>query len=287
MTRLPDAIGIGTRRCATSTIHHWLNEHPEIGKPPRGLHFFSEHYDRGLPWYRQQLAPHANRKTLVEVSVSYSYPQHAPQVLDRIADLKPGMRIFLSVRNPIERAFSDYLRSLRHCELPGTLSFGEAITRHPELLERGRYGTLLQQLLERFERRQICLLLYDDLREAPQRFASQLYRFLGVDARFEPPPSLDPQLGQQTVRWSLLNRGIYAGKRLADAGADRLGLQPWWTRQKRRGHHLYQRLLRWNTTASSPPGGELIPRLLDYYKSDIDSVERFTERTLAHWRAAA
>ena len=64
--RLPDVIGIGTRRCGSSWLHDVLNRHPQVGKPPNGLHFFSTNFERGVSWYAEQLEPFADRLVLME-----------------------------------------------------------------------------------------------------------------------------------------------------------------------------------------------------------------------------
>ncbi|MEX1027265.1 MAG: sulfotransferase [Candidatus Paceibacterota bacterium] len=286
LDHLPQAIGIGTRRCASSTVHHWLNQHPEVGKPPRGLHFFSQHYHRGLNWYCDQLGPHDRAKVLVESSVSYSYPEYFHNCIDRIAKLNPKMKIFLTVRHPIDRAFSDFLRSQRHCELPRTIDFATAINTNPELLERGRYGRLLTHVFDRFPKHQVSVLYYDDLLAKPQEFSAQLYTFLGIDSKFSPTAAEDPARGRNTVRWAGFNRLVYGTKSIADSVASQLHLGGRWAGFKKHGHFLYQHLLAWNTVQSQLPD-EIIPRLLDYYESDINALELFTGRSLDEWRSAA
>ena len=112
MVRLPEVIGIGVRRCASSWLHRCLNQHPSIGKPENGLHFFSQHFGLGLEWYLEELAPYTNRDLLVEFSVSYTYPEYYNFASELMARIAPHAKLFIAVRNPIERAFSDYLRSM-------------------------------------------------------------------------------------------------------------------------------------------------------------------------------
>src|SRR5690242_11728373 len=161
--RLPQLIGIGTRRCGSSWLHGVLNKCPQIGKPPSGLHFFSTEYGRGIEWYLEQLAPFSDRPLLSEFSVSYLYPEYADVAAQRIAKDVSDARLFVCLRDPVERAWSDYLRSVRMGEFSKAVTFEGAIRSNPELLERGRYAKLLRPYYERFGPDRIKPLLYDDL----------------------------------------------------------------------------------------------------------------------------
>ena len=123
-----DAIGIGFRRCASSFIHKCLNHHPNVIKPERGIHYFSENYDKGFEWFVNQIPkkPYLDNAIIIESSVSYSYPNFSDISAKRIFEIFPNVKLFVGVRDPVERAFSDYLRSIRNLEIPN-ISFEQAI----------------------------------------------------------------------------------------------------------------------------------------------------------------
>jgi len=185
--RPPDFIGIGFQRCATSWLHATLSEHPEIGKPPRGLHFFSrdENYEKGKEWYERQLGGYNKKPVVGEFSVSYSYPEVFNKSCRRINGLYPQAKILCTVRNPVERAYSDYVRSLRFLELSRRISFKRAIELHPVFIERGFYGKILSHYLNYFKDN-LYVFFYEDLKNNPSEFARGIYSFLGASDSYSP-----------------------------------------------------------------------------------------------------
>jgi len=184
----PDFIGIGMRRCATSWLHRVLGEHPEISKPPKGLHFFNQHFDRGVDWYRKQLSDHlrpGGSGIVGEFSTTYSSPQIAEMVASRIHRCFPEAKLIASIRNPVNRCYSDYLRGLRRKEIDD-ISFEEAIKDDPDLVERGFYAPILGAFQRHFSGTQLHVIRYDDIVDDPAGVAEALYTFLGVDSGFRP-----------------------------------------------------------------------------------------------------
>jgi hypothetical protein len=262
-------------------LHDALNEHPEIGKPPRGLHYFSDGFHKGEGWYAQQLSRHVGRRVTLEFSVSYTYPEHHEAAAERISSLVPDAKLFAIVRNPVDRAFSDYLRSIRLCEIEPTTTFEEALERYPVLLERGSYHRLLAPYLSRFPTNRVLILFLEELVAEPDRFWNSLWDFIGVDRNVRPADA-DYRIGRRSVRWPILNRTLFAAKSACDAVAGRLGLTPAWNRAKRHGKLSYRRLISWNTV-SVKMKPETRTRLQQYYRDDVRALERLCGRALSHW----
>lgn len=281
--RLPDAIGIGARRCGSSWVHHALNMHADIGKPPNGLHFFSEHFDRGLEWYGAELAPFATRPVLLEFSVSYLYPQHNEAVAERISASLEDVRLFACVRDPVSRAFSDYLRSVRNSEYPADMPFEDALERDPVLIERGRFGALLRPFYDRFGEDRIKVLFYDDLEADREAYLKGLTDYLGL-SRPVPPEAFERNEPRgKTVRSQMLNRLVRGSKALADATAGRLGVADRWSDWKARHMLSYERLLELNhKKAAIAPATQR--RLRAELAADIAELQAMTGRDLAAWR---
>jgi hypothetical protein len=138
---LPDFLIIGAQRCGTTSLYNYLARHPSVGPLvlEKGAHYFSTNYDNGLGWYRSHFpmrwraraAQRSGRPFVTgEGSPYYVFHPLAPQ---RVAETLPNVRLLLMIRDPVERAYSQYrhemARGFEH--LP---TFEEAIGAEPERL---------------------------------------------------------------------------------------------------------------------------------------------------------
>jgi hypothetical protein len=135
MRLLPDFLLIGAMRSGTSYLHYLLTRHPSIAPAfTKEILYFSNYdgnYDKGLSWYRAHFPLKAKKDFAVqlqkrkfltgEASPVYIYHPAVPQ---RILDVIPKTKLILVLRNPIDRAFSQYNKA---CKLGNeTLPFDEA-----------------------------------------------------------------------------------------------------------------------------------------------------------------
>src|SRR3712207_7034735 len=111
---LPDFVIIGGKKCGTTFLYHLLGQHPLVEPPAsKELHFFDALFDEGIAWYRQCFpAPRwANRRRTITGEASpYIAHLHAPE---RMAQVIPKARLIALLRNPVERAYSDYQMAAR------------------------------------------------------------------------------------------------------------------------------------------------------------------------------
>lgn len=283
--RFPDIIGIGTRRCGSSWVHAVLNSHPEVGKPPSGLHYFSQKADLGQSWYADQLVPYADRRLLLEFSVSYLYPEYCDAAAVRMRQEAPDAKLFLCVRNPVARAYSDYLRSIRMNEIEASTSFEQAVAEQPVLLDRGRYARLLSPYLEAFTQDRIKVLFYEDMERDPAAFAEELADFLDLAPSFSANAINRIEPKGKTVRSQWLNRAIRGIKGSADSVAERFGQADRWSNWK--GHYvdIYERALDL-THRQQDLEGKVVARLACEFNEDIAFLERLTGKDLRGWRGS-
>lgn len=281
--RLPDVIGIGTRRCGSSWVHQALNLHPDLGKPANGLHFFSQHFNKGVPWYGEQLAPHADRPVLSEFSVSYLYPEHHEAVAERIASSMGRAKLFVCVRDPVERAFSDYLRSIRNAEYPADLPFEAALERDPVLIDRGRFGRLLRPFVTRFGVERVKVMFYEDLETNRRAYIAELIAFFGLERPVPEQAFERHEPKGKAVRSEAVNRLIRGTKQLVDGTAEKLGLEDAWSNWKAERVSAYERLLELNHTETTMSVATS-RRLRAELSQDIAELEAITGRSLEAWR---
>lgn len=215
----PDFLYIGTSKAGSTWLFNALALHPDVFLASnKGLYYFDEHFDHGRQWYLRQFASADRRAAAGEISHSYLSSPVAPQ---RIADLNPGMRLLACLREPVDRAFSDYLDLRKNDIFDG--SFEAALARFPRLLDQGRYATHLRRYLDRFPREQVLVQLFDDLREDPQAYADEVFDFLGVPRLSLPASALRARMPAGTPRNATLVQAARAGSNLAKrAGFRRL-----------------------------------------------------------------
>lgn len=189
-----DFIGIGAQKAATTWLFRCLEEHLDIRgaltENNKELNFFNHNYEKGYTWYHSQFE-FGSWKT-GEYSVLYFYDKNVPE---RIYKYNPNVKLLLSLRNPIERAFSHHLLQIKHNQIPKHLyCFSEAVKHNPTYIEMGKYATQLEYYLEFFDSNQIHVMLFDDIKTKPELVLQELFKFIGVNEKFRP---------------SLLNKKIY------------------------------------------------------------------------------
>ena len=199
--RLPNFLVIGATRAGSTALHHYLRPHPDVYLSPRKeVRFFNVNFDRGLDWYREHFAGAAGERAVGEATPSYLF---RPDAIERMAGVVPHARLIALLRHPVERAYSHYGMNRSQGREPR--SFEQAVD--DELaggetgpagagveglapyryLGPGHYLPQLQEVGRHFPRRQLLVVLFDDLCQAPLESYRSVCRFLGIDDTFVPP----------------------------------------------------------------------------------------------------
>jgi hypothetical protein len=177
VSRLPNFLYIGPDKAGSSWLHEILLKHPDVYlTPAKDLYFFDRYYDRGPEWYAAQFRDARDEKVVGEVCQDYLFH---PEAAARIHETLGSVKVMVSLRDPVERAWSSYLYMRKHGIGPDT--FAEALRVRPELLDHGRYATGLDRFLELLPREQVHVALFDDLSADPQGFLDRVTDFLDVD----------------------------------------------------------------------------------------------------------
>ncbi len=193
-----DFVVAGVQKAGTTAIHDFLAQHPHIALlRDQALHFFDkeEHFgssptgpftepDYGIllgnfdPGWRWRVAG--------EVTADYLY---YPRALERIARYNPKMKLIISLRNPVERAFSQW--NMRRDKGQEPLTFLDAIKRDQEIgiwqgprgnayLARSLYAPQLEKVSQLFPREQVFIIKYENFRTDPFPLLDRMFDFLGV-----------------------------------------------------------------------------------------------------------
>lgn len=197
--RLPDFLIIGAQKSGTSSLWHYLSQHPGI-KPAynKEIHYFSFHYDKPMKWYRSYF-PRAKGVT-GEASTSYLFH---PQAAERAAKHVPDAKIIVLLRDPVERAYSQYRHQVRQGR--EKRSFLEALKQEDKLMKeerkkmeadenyyseaydhysyqaRGEYASQLKRWYKHYPKKQVLVIDYAELAEHPSIAANKALKFLGLE----------------------------------------------------------------------------------------------------------
>ncbi|XP_022083519.1 heparan sulfate glucosamine 3-O-sulfotransferase 1-like [Acanthaster planci] len=106
--RLPDAMIFGVKKGGTTTLKNFLSYHPDIAFTQEELKFFtsSEDREKGLEFYRREMIYSTPDQISMEKTPAYS---HYPKVPAMIAKVLPDVKLIIIMRDPVERAVSDYV----------------------------------------------------------------------------------------------------------------------------------------------------------------------------------
>jgi len=190
----PDFMGIGAQRCGTTSMYHYLSRHPDIAKPARKETFyFAYNYDKSEEWYRN-IFPDSGKS--FEICTYYLYHPLAPQ---RIKNEWDGNKFFVMLRNPVDRAYSQFWHEKRVGHEDAIITFDDAVNLEEARLRgsdprRGRaigyesFGYLKRSIyveqLERwfryFDREKIEIIKSERFYQNTSKVVKELLEFLDI-----------------------------------------------------------------------------------------------------------
>ena len=181
--RLPDFVCIGAQKAGTTWLHRQLSEHPEVFVPERKeLDFFTR--KRSILWYRGQFRPALRHQITGDLSPNYM-PRIEPAEMVR---LLPNAKVFCILRDPAERAFSQWKMAKFRGSIPESLTFMQAFERDLKFLKtRGFYA----DLIEKFEAPlpkggRLAVFFFEDISNRPLGLLKEVFSFLGISENFIP-----------------------------------------------------------------------------------------------------
>jgi hypothetical protein len=301
VSRWPDFLVIGAAKSGTTSLYHYLKQHPHIYMSPvkepkyfalegHPLDFTGPGDDRIRPQttttedaYLALFEEAGDQPAVGEASTLYLGDIEG--TAQRVAKRIPDARLIAIFRHPADRAFSAYMH-LRRDGFETLESFREALDAEPErirqgyyyhwrLRTRGYYARYLQDWYDAFPREQIKTFLYEDLAESPLGLMAELFRFLGVDDTFRPDVS------------ARHNRsGLPRNQQMQNFLTKQHPLKEWFKRfvPERLGHRLISLVQPGLiSTPGIPP--DIRRQLTTDYREDILQLQDMIRRDLSHWLA--
>jgi hypothetical protein len=181
-----DFIGIGGQRCGTTWLYVQLRRHPDVAFPAgKEVHYWNERAEEGAaPWLR--MFPQ-QRDGLVHGDITPAYAILPSSVVCQVHHAAPKARVFLSVRNPMERAWSAALYLLNRCQMDPAEASDEwfiDVVRSWRCRAKSTFSETVIRWDEVFGADQLHVLFYDDIVSQPATVLRDLAVHLHVDEGF-------------------------------------------------------------------------------------------------------
>lgn len=178
---LPTFLGIGAMRSGTTWLNYQLQKHPNVFIAKKEIHFFDRYYERGMEWYQNFFPEIKQTSDFVnsgEISPNYLFDPKVPQ---RINEHIPHCRFVIILRNPINRAFSQYTRALRNDHYDG--SFLDYLEDEKDAFAKGLYYKQLKRYFDLFPKENFLILIFERVMSHPEKALEQIAHFLDIDSK--------------------------------------------------------------------------------------------------------
>lgn len=295
MLSVPDFLVAGAAKSGTTSLYHYLKQHPALFFPRKKEPWFFDVYGReelddpifqrvnpvtAPEGYRALFEPATSLQATGEASTIYLYRfRQAIGNIRRLHEAPERVRVIILLRDPVKRAFSHWLYDVREGQME--LPFDDAIraclrgevSPYGDYIAYGLYRDQVRAWLEAFPRTRIHL--FDDLVDDAEGVVRDVLSFLEVD----PDVSLDTELVANVS-------GIPRSRRLADFllyPRTAKELVKRWIPERARVRlktGLLRRLLR-----RPAPEPETVARLREIYRDDVKGLAELLDRDLRRWRA--
>jgi hypothetical protein len=185
---IPNFLICGAPKAGTTALYEILKQHPDVYMSEvKETDFFQHSYDKGMAWYESLFLNYAGQKAIGEASPGNMIH---PLAAERIAHHIPDAKLIFMLRNPIERAYSQYWYGIMLGIDSPQVSFSELIRDKNDpwgqrVIELGMYAEQIKRYQQYFSADQLLILLYEDFRVDSQKALQKICAFLGINANFE------------------------------------------------------------------------------------------------------
>jgi len=296
---MPDFLFIGAEKAGTTSLYHYLKQHPQIYLPDlKEPGFFAwveetkfdycgpgdqkvmQEYAYTLEDYQALFRNVRNEKVVGEASTIYLFHLRAPE---RIKRYLPNAKLIAVLRHPAERAYSNFLMRVRAgretvSDFSAAIEEEEARQRNNWLMgwqyvRKGFYSRQLTRYFDLFKREQLKIYLYEDLCRDPLALMKDIYRFLEVDESFVPDITVQYNRTEMVLNHRLDDF-------LENPHPVKSGIKHFIPQKIR--SHIAARSKKMNY-GKPKLSGSVRSRLIDVYRKDILELEKLIGRDLSQW----
>lgn len=295
---LPNFLIIGAAKAGTTALHRYLQEHPQIfmsqKKEPQFFALEGEKADfqgpgdginykyiTNLQSYCDLFQDVTDELAIGEASPWYLY---IPKASERIKHYIPDAKLIVILRDPVERAYSNFLNSVRE-NLEPIADFPQAMQAESERMElnwsprwfykqRGFYYPQLKRYFDQFDKNQIKVYLYEDLQSDAIGLVQDIFRFINVDDTFVPNTS-------QKHNVSRIPRNKVLDKLFRQPNSMKSSLKPFLPSSLRK--QIKTNLINLNFQKKPQLLPEVRKQFIDEYREDILKLQELIQRDLSRW----
>ena len=298
---MPNFLIVGAAKSGTTSLYQYLKQHPEIYMSPvKEPRFFA--FEGAAPDFAGPGDDRENRTTITtleeyqklfegvtaeraigEASPPYLYIPQTPQ---RIARHIPAAKLVAILRQPADRAFSNYLDKRSSGDEPHD-EFSRALDDEPQRIAenwsfswhyaaRGYYHRQLRPYFETFPREQIRVFLYEELETDAAAVVKEIFRFLEVDDTFVPNVDVRYRVSGKP-KSAQVHRALRSSSTIKSVVKKAL---PKSIRAATKARLQASNTVRQRIT---PEDRE---RLNSVFREDIEQLQALLDRDLSHWLVA-
>ena len=300
---LPNFLIVGAAKTGTTSLYHYLKQHPDIYMPssiketfflsgitsemfPGVGHRYGKRMITELDEYLSLFKDVGSETAVGEACVAYLYfyQKSIPKIIEVLGE---EVKIIICLRDPVDRAYSNYLHHVR--DNLEDLPFSEAIKAESWRKEKGwwwgfeylpvsYYYEQVKAYIDVFGRGKTLIILYEDLHQDSLEVMKNTFRFLKIDDSFTPDMSLKYNVSKNVARLpknkaaqdlvSHLNPVKSIGKKFFPNFVRKL---------------IGDRLKNINMTTLSEVSQQDRRKLVSLYQNDILQLQDLIGRDLSHW----
>ena len=204
----PDFIIIGSAKCGTTSLYSYIVNHPQVfHSHKKELNFFDKNFDKGVDWYLAHFPAITDEPNFLTGEASPGY-LNSFRVAQRMHKLFPQIKLIIMLRNPVDRAISQYYHKVRLGEenrsLEEVINYEiEGFQAKPKTKGKSRYMLgqfyveLVKKWMDIFPRKQFLIIKTEQLESNTATVMKQVFDFLGLPEH-------------QTPTYPKLNAGSYS-----------------------------------------------------------------------------
>lgn len=206
--RKPNFLIIGFAKSGTTSLHQYIEQHPQVlPVVKKEINFWikqdldlweSYDFEKGIEWYSSQFPPIGEEDSFVtgEANPWIFLSSQAPK---KILSSFPKVKILAALRNPVDRTISHYYHMVKHGQeqreleevIDTEISLLEGITNFAQVdrnywqnqrlyLATSLYLYGLRKWFKLFDSDQLMILKSEDIYNQPEATMKQVFSFLGL-----------------------------------------------------------------------------------------------------------